>query len=102
MEKKICWARVLKNISYILFPILVIMLFVIVFSLSYPLEKEAIKAKKDYYETNTFAENYAYKIFGSLTTVGSLKQNEKDDAYSYYYMHTGLYSWLRYYLNLWL
>ena len=88
MEKKICWARVLKNISYILFPILVIMLFIIVFSLSYPLEKEAIKAKKDYYETNTFAENYAYKIFGSLTTVGSLKQNEKNDAYSYSYMHT--------------
>ena len=88
MEKKICWARVLKNISYILFPILVIMLFVIVFSLSYPLEKEAIKAKKDYYETSTFAENYAYKIFGSLTTVSSLKQNEKNDAYSYYYMHT--------------
>lgn len=88
MEKKICWARVLKNISYILFPILVMMLFVIVFSLSYPLEKEAIKAKKDYYETNTFAENYAYKIFGSLTTVGSLKQNEKNDAYSYSYMHT--------------
>ena len=87
-KKKICWARVLKNISYILFPGLAIILFLIIFSLSYPLEKEAIKAKKDYYETNTFAENYAREIFGSLTTVGYLKQNEKTDAYSYYYMHT--------------
>ena len=87
-KKKICWARVLKNISYILFPILASILFLIVFSLSYPLEKEAIKANKDYYETNTFAENYAHEIFGSLSAVASLKKNEKTDAYSYSYMHT--------------
>ena len=87
-KKKICWARVLKNISYILFPILISILFLIVFSLSYPLEKEAIKAKKDYYETNTFAENYARKIFESLSTVTYLKQNENTNAYSYYYVQT--------------
>ena len=87
-KKKICWARVLKNISYIMFPILISILFLIVFSLSYPLEKEAIKAKKDYYETNTFAENYARKIFESLSTVTYLKQNENTNAHSYYYVQT--------------
>ena len=87
-KKKICWARVLKNISYIMFQILISILFLIVFSLSYPLEKEAIKAKKDYYETNTFAENYARKIFESLSTVTYLKQNENTNAYSYYYVQT--------------
>ena len=87
-KKKICWVRVLKNISYVLFPILASVLFLIVFSLSYPLEKEAIKANKDYYETNTFAENYAHEIFGSLSAVAYLKKNEKTDGYSYSYMHT--------------
>ena len=87
-KKKICWARVLKNISYIMFQILISILFLIVFSLSYPLEKEAIKAKKDYYETNTFAENYARKIFESLSTVTYLKQNENTNAHSYYYVQT--------------
>ena len=87
-KKKICWARVLKNVAYILFPILISILFLIVFSLSYPLEKEAIKAKKDYYETNTFAENYARKIFESLSTVTYLKQNENTNAHSYYYVQT--------------
>ena len=87
-KKKICLSRVLKNISYILFPILICILFLIVFSLSYPLEKEAIKAKKDYYETNTFAENYAYKIFESLSTVTYLKQNENTNAHSYYCVQT--------------
>ena len=87
-KKKICWARVLKNISYIMFQILISILFLIVFSLSYPLEKEAIKAKKDYYQTNTFAENYARKIFESLSTVTYLKQNENTNAHSYYYVQT--------------
>ena len=59
MEKrKICWARVLKNISYIIFPVILATLLVLIFYLTYPLEKDAIKAKIDYYDTNTFADNY--------------------------------------------
>ena len=89
MEKrKICWARVLKNISYIIFPVILATLLLLVFYLTYPLEKDAIKAKIDYYDTNTFAENYAMEIFGSLSTVGVLKEDEQLNAYDSYYTHT--------------
>ena len=59
MNKKICWPRVLKNISYVLFPIFLTILVLLIVCLSYPLERHAIKEGLDYYETNTFAENYA-------------------------------------------
>ena len=88
MVKKVCMPRVLKNISYVLFPILVIILVLLIFCLSYPLERESIKAGMNFYETNTFAEDYANEIFGSLVTVGLLKQNTELDAYQYYYSHT--------------
>ena len=89
MEKrKICWARVLKNIAYIIFPVILATLLVLIFYLTYPLEKDAIKAKLDYYDTNTFAENYAMEIFGSLSTVGVLKEDEQLNAYDSYYTHT--------------
>ena len=88
MEKKICIPRVLKNIAYVLFPIFATILVLLIFCLSYPLERESIKAGVDFYDTNTFAEDYAKEIFGSLTTVDVLKDNYQTDAYSYYYSHT--------------
>ena len=88
MEKKICIPRVLKNIAYVLFPIFATILVLLIFCLSYPLERESIKAGVDFYDTNTFAEDYANEIFGSLTTVDALKDNYQTDAYSYYYSHT--------------
>ena len=88
MEKKVCIPRVLKNVAYVIFPILIAILFLIIFGLSYPIEKEAIKAGVEFYDTNTFAEDYAREIFGSLTTVGELKENSTSDVYSYYYTHT--------------
>ena len=88
MEKKICIPRVLKNIAYVLFPIFATILVLLIFCLSYPLERESIKAGVDFYDTNTFAEDYANEIFGSLTTVDVLKDNYQTDAYSYYYSHT--------------
>ena len=80
--------RVLKNISYVLFPILVTILVLLIFCLSYPLERDAIKAGTNFYDTNTFAEDYANRIFGALTTVGLLKEDAETTAYSYYYSHT--------------
>ena len=88
MEKKICIPRVLKNIAYVLFPIFATILVLLIFCLSYPLERESIKAGVDFYDANTFAEDYANEIFGSLTTVDVLKDNYQTDAYSYYYSHT--------------
>lgn len=88
MEKKLCMPRVLKNIAYVLFPIIVTILVLLIFCLSYPLEKESIKSGVDFYDTNTFAEDYANEIFGSLTAVDLLKENAQTDAYQYYYSHT--------------
>ena len=88
MEKKICLPRILKNVSYVLFPIIFTILVLLIFCLSYPLERDSIKADIDFYDTNTFAEDYANRIFGSLTTVDVLKENSQSDVYSYYYNHT--------------
>lgn len=88
MEKKVCMPRILKNVAYVLFPIFVTILVLLIVGLSYPLEKESLKSGIDFYETNTFAEDYANEIFGSLTTVDVLKENSQTDAYSYYYSHT--------------
>lgn len=85
MEKKICWYRVLKNISYILFPILLTILIILIFCLTYPLERKAIKNGVNYFETNTFAENYMMEIFSVLNYINTL---ERDKEYNYYYIHT--------------
>ena len=88
MNKKICWPRVLKNISYVLFPIFLTILVLLIVCLSYPLERHAIKEGLDYYETNTFAENYALEIFSSLNAVTFLKDNNDGDIFSYEYIQT--------------
>ena len=86
MNKKICWPRVLKNISYVLFPIFLTILVLLIVCLSYPLERHAIKEGLDYYETNTFAENYALEIFSSLNAVTFLKDNSENNIFSYEYI----------------
>ena len=88
MNKKICWPRVLENISYVLFPIFLTILVLLIVCLSYPLERHAIKEGLDYYETNTFAENYALEIFSSLNAVTFLKDNNDGDIFSYEYIQT--------------
>ena len=88
MERKICWARVLKNISYVLFPIFLTILVLLIVCLSYPLERHAIKEGLDYFETNTFAENYAMEIFSGLSAVNILKDDNERNIYTFYYTQT--------------
>ena len=88
MSKKICMPRVLKNIAYVLFPVLLIILVFLIVCLSYPLERHAIKEGLNYYETNTFAENYALEIFSGLNAVNILKDDNERNIYSYYYSKT--------------
>ena len=75
--------RVLKNIAYVLFPVLLIILVFLIVCLSYPLERHAIKEGLNYYETNTFAENYALEIFSGLNAVNILKDDNERNIYSY-------------------
>lgn len=84
-KKKICWARVLKNISYVLFPFLVAGLVFIIFCLTYPLERESIKAGKDYYDTDKFAQNYANEIYYAFYRIQDI---ESEENYYNYYLQT--------------
>lgn len=88
MNKKICWARVLKNIAYFLFPIFLSLLILIIFCLSYPLERESINAGENFYNTNTFAEDYAYAIFDGIKVVDALKEKPEEGTHGYYYERT--------------
>ena len=84
-KKKICWARVLKNISYVLFPFLVAGIVFIIFCLTYPLERESIKAGKDYYDTDKFAQNYANEIYYAFYRIQDI---ESEENYYNYYLQT--------------
>ena len=87
-ERKICWARVLKNISYVLFPIFFTILVLLIVCLSYPLERNAIKKGLSYFETNTFAEDYAMEIFSGISAINILKDDNQQNIYTFYYVQT--------------
>src|SRR5699024_2022901 len=86
--RKICWARVLKNISYVLFPIFFTILVLLIVCLSYPLERNAIKKGLSYFETNTFAEDYAMEIFSGISAINILKDDNQQNIYTFYYVQT--------------
>lgn len=88
MNKKVCLSRVLKNISYILFPIILTILVFLVFCASYPIERDAIKERLNYYQTNLFAENYAMEIFSTIETVNILRDDVTISVDGYYYRDT--------------
>ncbi len=88
MNKKICVPRVLKNIAYVLFPIFFTALIILIVCLGSPMERHAIKEGLDYYDTNTFAENYAMEIFSGINAVNIFNEQSDQNAYTYYYTQT--------------
>ena len=84
-KNKICVPRVLKNISYVIAPIILGILIVLIVCLSYPIEREAINNKESYYETTLFAERYTTEIVGAFSTVKNFQGLEhtsiRDDIY---------------------
>ena len=68
-NNKICWPRVLKNCAYVVAPIIVAILIFVIVCLSYPIEREAINKRESFFDTNTFAENYATEIISGFSTV---------------------------------
>ena len=80
MKRKLCVPRILKNIAYVLFPVFMAIFIILILALTYPLERNAIKQNLSYYETNTFAENYATEVFSALSAVNNLKEKK----YGYY------------------
>lgn len=85
MRKKLCIPRILKNISYVLLPIFIAILGVLILALVYPMERSAIKQNLSYYETTTFAENYASEIFNALSDINSFRDSNSNYYSRYVY-----------------
>ena len=84
-KSKACWPRIAKNIAYIVAPIILAILVFIIICLSYPTETSAIKNGESFYSTATFAEDYAYEVFGGITAATYWQKNKEDiQPYSYY------------------
>ena len=47
-NSKICWPRVLKNIVYVVAPIILAILILMIVCLSYPMEREAINNREKF------------------------------------------------------
>ena len=79
-NSKICIPRVLKNVAYVIAPIILIVLIFVIACLSYPMEREAINNKENFIETNIFAEKYASEIFNAFSSVKHFEQNNYDSS----------------------
>lgn len=69
MESKVCLPRILKNVSYVIAPIIVIMLLIIVVCVFSPIEREAIRERVSFAQTKEFAEQYAAEILSAFSTI---------------------------------
>lgn len=67
--KKICWSRVLKNISYFLAPVLLVILMLSILTVAYPYEKESLEQGKDYFYSIDFANSYVNSIENYLRQI---------------------------------
>ena len=86
MEKKVCMPRILKNTAYVLFPIFLTILILLIFFLTYPLERKSVEKRIDYFQTTTFAEDYSREIFSAITAINSIKENNSYRANGLYYI----------------
>ena len=68
-NNKICWPRVLKNCADVVAPIIIAILIFVIVCLSYPIERDAINKRESFFDTSTFAENYATEIISGFSTV---------------------------------
>ena len=69
MKSKVCLPRILKNVSYVIAPIIVIMLLIIVVCVFSPIEREAIRERVSFAQTREFAEQYAAEILSAFSTI---------------------------------
>ena len=86
MKKKVCVPRVLKNTAYVLFPIFLTMLILLIFFLTYPLERKSVEERVNYFETTTFAEDYSREIFSAITAINNIKESNGYESYGLYYI----------------
>lgn len=75
-NSKICWPRVLKNIVYVVAPIILAILILMIVCLSYPMEREAINNRENFLNTRVFAEQYATEIISAFSSVKNFQQDD--------------------------
>ena len=75
-NKKVCWPRVLKNISYVIAPIIIGILILMIVCLSYPMERDAINNRENYLNTKIFAEQYAAEIISAFSGVKNFQLDD--------------------------
>ena len=76
MKSKVCLPRILKNVSYVIAPIIVIMLLIIVVCVFSPIEREAIRERVSFAQTKEFAEQYAAEILSAFSTIKNYQAME--------------------------
>ncbi len=75
-NSKICWPRVLKNIVYVVAPIILATLILMIVCLSYPMEREAINNRENFLNTRVFAEQYATEVISAFSSVKNFQQDD--------------------------
>ena len=68
-KKRICWIRVVKNISYFVAPFLVTALILSIVSVIYAYDVGMAKEGEEYYQTTKFAERYFSSISNSVEKI---------------------------------
>ena len=92
-NKKICWIRILKNISYFVIPILIGLSILSIFCVVYGRENGITTQKGSYFDSHEFYEDYyncIKQIINKKDSQESIEKNIKDgmviDNGSYNYM----------------
>ena len=75
-NSKICWPRVLKNIVYVVAPIILAILILMIVCLSYPMEREAINNRENFLNTRVFAEQYTTEIISAFSSVKNFQLDD--------------------------
>lgn len=92
-KKRICWARVTKNICYFVAPFLIAALLLALISVIYAYDVGIVNDNEDYYQTKRFVETYLNSVNSLITKTESLSA-EKDEAIKDKYLHSyGYYEW---------
>ena len=62
------------------------MLILLIFFLTYPLERKSVEERVNYFETTTFAEDYSREIFSAITAINNIKESNGYESYGLYYI----------------
>lgn len=92
-KKKICWARVSKNICYFIAPFLMAALLLSIISVIYAYDVGMVKDNEDYFQTKRFAETYIDSVNSLKTGIEHISAEVDEDIKTKYLYNYGYYEW---------